>query len=63
MKTFVENMGVKVIRSNAQQQFYKALSNENDPEIKRKIIGLSLGLLLLTIPWPYGLPFQFLLFS
>ena len=39
MKTFAENMGVKVIRSNAQQQFYKALSNENDPEMKRKIIG------------------------
>ena len=39
MKTFAENMGVKVIRSNAQQQFYKALSNNNDPEIKRKIIG------------------------
>ena len=39
MKTFAENMGVKVIRSDAQKQFYKALSNENDPEIKRKIIG------------------------
>ena len=41
MQTFAENIGVKVIRSNAQQQFYKALSNENDPEMKRKIIGLS----------------------
>ncbi len=39
MNTFAENMGLKVIRSNAQQQFYKALSNENDPEMKRKIIG------------------------
>lgn len=39
MKTFAENIGVKVIRSNAQQQFYKALFNENDPEMKRKIIG------------------------
>jgi len=39
MKTFAENIGVKVIRSNVQQQFYKALSNEKDPEIKRKIIG------------------------
>jgi len=39
IKTFAENMGVKVIRSNAQKQFYKALSNERDPEIKRKIIG------------------------
>ena len=39
MKTFSENIGVKVMRSNAQQKFYKALSNENDPEMKRKIIG------------------------
>lgn len=39
MQTFTENMGVKVIRSNAQKKFYKALSNESDPEIKRKIIG------------------------
>ena len=39
MKTFTENMGVKVIRSNAQQYFYDQLSNESDPELKRKIIG------------------------
>ena len=39
MKNFAENMGATVIRSNTQQQFYKALSKENDPEIKRKIIG------------------------
>ena len=39
MKTFAENIGVKVIRNNAKQQFYKALSNENDPEMKRKTIG------------------------
>ena len=39
MKTFTENMGVKVIRSNAQQYFYDKLSNESDPELKRKIIG------------------------
>ncbi len=39
MQTFAENMGVKVIRSNSQPKFYKALSNENDPEMKRKIIG------------------------
>jgi GMP synthase (glutamine-hydrolysing) len=39
MKTFAENMGVKVIRTNAQQYFYNKLSNENDPENKRKIIG------------------------
>jgi GMP synthase (glutamine-hydrolysing) len=39
MKTFTENMGVKVIRANAQQYFYDQLSNESDPELKRKIIG------------------------
>ncbi len=39
MKAFKENMGVRVIRSNAQQYFYKKLSNESDPENKRKIIG------------------------
>jgi len=39
MKNFAENMGVKIIRADAQQYFYKALSNENDPENKRKIIG------------------------
>jgi GMP synthase (glutamine-hydrolysing) len=39
MQTFAENMGVKVIRTNAQQYFYNKLSNENDPENKRKIIG------------------------
>jgi len=39
MKTFAENLGVKVIRADAQQYFYDKLSNENDPENKRKIIG------------------------
>ena len=39
METFTENMGIKVIRANAQQYFYDKLSNENDPENKRKIIG------------------------
>ena len=39
METFTENMGVKVIRADAQQYFYDKLSNENDPENKRKIIG------------------------
>ena len=39
MDTFSENMGVKVIRANAQQYFYDKLSNESDPELKRKIIG------------------------
>ena len=39
MKNFAENMGVKVIKADAQQYFYNALANENDPENKRKIIG------------------------
>jgi len=39
MKTFTDNIGVKVIRANAQQFFYDSLSKENDPESKRKIIG------------------------
>ena len=39
MKTFTDNIGVKVIRANAQQYFYDNLSKENDPESKRKIIG------------------------
>ena len=39
METFTDNMGVKVIRANVQQYFYDKLSNENDPENKRKIIG------------------------
>jgi len=39
MKTFAKNMGVKVIRVNAQEKFYSALFEEADPEIKRKIIG------------------------
>ena len=39
MNTFSQNLGVKVIRVNAQQYFYKQLENESDPELKRKIIG------------------------
>jgi len=39
MNTFSENLGVKVIRSDAKQYFYEKLSNESDPELKRKIIG------------------------
>ena len=39
MKTFSQNLGVKVIRANAQNHFYNSLSTESDPEIKRKIIG------------------------
>ena len=39
MNTFSKNMGVKVIRVNAQQYFYNELESECDPELKRKIIG------------------------
>jgi len=39
MNTFSENLGVKVIRANAQQYFFDHLSNTSDPELKRKIIG------------------------
>jgi GMP synthase (glutamine-hydrolysing) len=39
MKIFAENLGVKVIRVDAEQRFLDALRGENDPEKKRKIIG------------------------
>ncbi len=39
MATFAENMGVKVIRVDAEQRFLDELKGENDPEQKRKIIG------------------------
>ena len=39
MEIFAKNMGVKVIRVDAEQQFLDALCEENDPEKKRKIIG------------------------
>jgi GMP synthase (glutamine-hydrolysing) len=39
MDTFNKNLGVNVIRVNAQHYFFKKLSNESDPELKRKIIG------------------------
>ena len=39
MSTFSENLGVKVIRVNAQQYFFNKLYNKSDPELKRKIIG------------------------
>ena len=39
MQTFSQNLGVKVIRVDAQNYFYNKLSNESDPEVKRKIIG------------------------
>ncbi len=39
MAAFAENMGVKVIRVDAEQRFLSELSGVNDPEKKRKIIG------------------------
>jgi len=39
MKTFADNMGVKVIRVNAEKLFLNALAGVTDPEAKRKIIG------------------------
>jgi len=39
MATFAENLGVMVIRVDAEQRFLSALAGESDPEKKRKIIG------------------------
>lgn len=39
MQIFAENMGVKVIRVDAEDRFLTALSGVSDPEAKRKIIG------------------------
>ncbi len=39
MAMFAKNMGIKVIRVDAEQRFLSALAGENDPEAKRKIIG------------------------
>jgi len=39
MEMFAENMGVKVIRANAQDQFLNGLKGVSDPEKKRKVIG------------------------
>lgn len=39
MATFAQHMGVKVIRVNAQERFFNALTGVNDPEQKRKTIG------------------------
>jgi GMP synthase (glutamine-hydrolysing) len=39
MQTFAENMGVRVIRVNAEDRFLAALRGETDPERKRKTIG------------------------
>jgi len=39
MAVFAENMGVKVIRVDAESRFLAELSSVDDPEQKRKIIG------------------------
>jgi GMP synthase (glutamine-hydrolysing) len=39
MKIFADNLGVKVIRVDAEARFLDALRGETDPERKRKIIG------------------------
>ncbi|WEN13796.1 glutamine-hydrolyzing GMP synthase [Rhodanobacter sp. AS-Z3] len=39
MATMAENMGVKVIRVNAADRYFKGLEGVADPEAKRKIIG------------------------
>jgi GMP synthase (glutamine-hydrolysing) len=39
MKMFADNMGVKVIRVDAEDQFLSGLKGISDPEQKRKIIG------------------------
>jgi GMP synthase (glutamine-hydrolysing) len=39
MRTFVDALGVQVIRVDAEQRFLEALHGQSDPETKRKIIG------------------------
>jgi GMP synthase (glutamine-hydrolysing) len=39
MATMAEHMGVKVIRVNAADRYFRALAGVADPEAKRKIIG------------------------
>jgi len=39
MEVFAENLGVNVIRVDAEDRFLSGLSNVQDPEEKRKIIG------------------------
>ncbi|KUJ84294.1 glutamine-hydrolyzing GMP synthase [Microbulbifer flavimaris] len=39
MEMFAENMGVKVIRADAEDLFLSRLAGEDEPEAKRKIIG------------------------
>ncbi|OBX49578.1 glutamine-hydrolyzing GMP synthase [Moraxella nonliquefaciens] len=39
MKMFADNMGIRVIRVDAESRFLEALTGATDPEDKRKIIG------------------------
>ncbi|MEX0614338.1 MAG: glutamine-hydrolyzing GMP synthase, partial [Methylophaga sp.] len=39
MAMFARHMGIRVIRVDAEDRFLDALTGENDPEAKRKIIG------------------------
>jgi len=39
MKTFADNMGINVIKVDAEKRFLKVLAGTEDPEEKRKIIG------------------------
>ncbi len=39
MQNYHDNLGLNIIRINAQEQFYTALAGVTDPEQKRKIIG------------------------
>ncbi len=39
MATFAKNMGIKVIRADAEERFLSKLAGVDDPEAKRKVIG------------------------
>src|SRR3546814_17969585 len=39
MAMFAEHMGVKLIRVDAADRYFKALEGVSDPEAKRKVIG------------------------
>ena len=39
MQMFAQNMGIKVVRVDAEQEFLGKLGDTSDPEAKRKIIG------------------------
>ncbi|MES2490578.1 MAG: glutamine-hydrolyzing GMP synthase [Pseudomonadota bacterium] len=39
MELFANNLGVKVIRANAEERFLSQLAGVSDPEAKRKVIG------------------------